>query len=96
MTTPSVDRLDRIEAILESLAMQQEATTVKLDRLTDRVDDLTYKFEDFIGTANTVLARSAVLDDIIVRLDRNFEENQKSTNAALERLKAILIKLMEK
>lgn len=31
MTTPSVDRLDRIEAILESLAMQQEATTVKLD-----------------------------------------------------------------
>ena len=96
MTTPSVDRLDRIEAILESLAMQQEATTVKLDRLTDRVDDLTYKFEDFIGTANTVLARSAVLDDIIVRLDRNFEENQKSTNAALERLEAILIKLMEK
>lgn len=75
MTTPSVDRLDWIEAILESLAMQQEATTVKLDRLTDRVDDLTYKFEDFIGTANTVLARSAVLDDIIVRLDRNFEEN---------------------
>jgi hypothetical protein len=96
MTTPSVDRLDRIEAILESLAMQQEATTVKLDRLTDRVDNLTYKFEDFIGTANTVLARSAVLDDIIVRLDRNFEENQKSTNAALERLEAILIKLMEK
>lgn len=64
--------------------------------MTDRVDDLTYKFEDFIGTANTVLARSAVLDDIIVRLDRNFEENQKSTNAALERLEAILIKLMEK
>lgn len=96
MTTPSVDRLDRIEAILESLAIQQEATAVKLDRLTGRVDDLTYKFDDFIGTANTVLARSAVLDDIILRLDRNFEENQKSTNAALERLEAILIKLMDK
>lgn len=96
MTTPPVDRLDRIETILERLAIQQEATAVKLDRLTNRVDDLTYKFDDFMGTANTVLARSAVLDDIIVRLDRNFEENQKSTNAALERLEVILIKIIDK
>ncbi|MGM3305535.1 hypothetical protein ACSQ6I_06000 [Anabaena sp. WFMT] len=96
MTTPPVDRLDRIEAILE-------VTVNSLNGLTTRVDDLTYKVDDFIGTANTVLARSAVLDDIIVRLDRNFEEsqrnfgeNQKSTNAALERLEAILLKLMDK
>jgi hypothetical protein len=103
MTTPPVDRLDRIEAILERTAVQQEVTTVNLNNLTDKVNELSYKFDDFMGTANTVLARSAVLDDIIVRLDRNFEEsqrnfreNQKSTNAALERLEAILIKLMDK
>jgi hypothetical protein len=90
------NRLDRIEAILE--------------RVVNHHAELTYKVDDFISTANTVLARSAILDDIIVRLDRNFdemqrkseehqqrfEENQRSTNAALERLEAILIKLMDK
>ncbi|AFZ28613.1 hypothetical protein Cylst_6395 (plasmid) [Cylindrospermum stagnale PCC 7417] len=97
------NRLDRIEAILERVVIQQETSG-------ERLAELTYKVDDFISTANTVLARSAILDDIIVRLDRNFdemqrkseehqqrfEENQRSTNAALERLEAILIKLMDK
>ena len=34
----SNDRLDRIEAILAATAIQQQANTVALDRLTDRVD----------------------------------------------------------
>ena len=103
MTTPPVDRLDRIEAILERVAVQQETTATRLDNLAGKVDEITYKVDDFIGTATSVLGRSAILDDIIVRLDRNFElhqqrfeENQRSTNAALERLEAILIKLMDK
>jgi hypothetical protein len=124
MTTSPVDRLDRIEAILERVAVQQETTATKLDNLTGRVNELSevvteigYKVDNFTTTATTVLGRSTMLDEIIlsndartsilenivVRLDRNyeesnrkFEESQRSTNAALERLEAILIQLMDK
>ena len=102
MNTPPVDRLDRIEAILERVAVQQETTAVNLT-------ELIYKVDDFMVTATSVLGRNAILNDVVVglndtvgRLDTNlatlqsnFEENQKSTNAALERLEAILIKLMD-
>ena len=107
-TEPS--RLDRIEAILEQttqrldrVAEQQAINTQTIGNLSNSLNDLSNQVNDFTGTANTVLGRSAVLDDIIVRLDRNFElhqqrfeENQRSTNAALERLEAILIQLMDK
>ena len=123
MTTSPVDRLDRIEAILERVAVQQETTATGLDNLTGKVDEIVYKVDDFISTATTVLGRSTMLDEIIlsnntrtsilenivVKLDRNqeennrnfelhqqrFEENQRSINAALERLEAILMKLVE-
>ena len=123
MTTSPVDRLDRIEAILERVAVQQETTATGLDNLTGKVDEIVYKVDDFISTATTVLGRSTMLDEIIlsnntrtsilenivVKLDRNqeennrnfelhqqrFEENQRSINAALERLEAILIKLVK-
>lgn len=103
----------------------------RLDRIEAALEELTYKVDDFINTANGVLARSGILDEIVVgmntrtttlenivvgmdarnaalenivvRLDRNleegqrkFEENQRSTNAALERLEAILLRLMDK
>lgn len=106
-TEPS--RLDRIEAILEQttqrldrVAEQQTINTQTIGSLSNSLNDLSNQVNDFTGTANTVLGRSAILDDIIVRLDRNFElhqqrfeENQCSTNAALERLEAILMKLVE-
>ncbi len=106
-TEPS--RLDRIEAILEQttrrldrVAEQQTINAQTIGSLSNSLNDLSNQVRDFIGTANTALGRSAVLDEIIVRLDRNFElhqqrfeENQRSTNAALERLEAILIKLMD-
>ncbi|MEA5551671.1 hypothetical protein VB713_11890 [Anabaena cylindrica UHCC 0172] len=124
MTTPPVDRLDRIEAILEQTAQrldrvaeQQAINTQTIGNLSNSLNDLSNQVNDFTGTANTVLGRSTMLDEIIlsndarasilenivVRLDRNneesnrkFEENQRSTNAALERLEAILIRLMNK
>jgi hypothetical protein len=122
--TTELSRLERIEAILERVAIQQETTATRLDDLTGKVDEIVYKVDNFISTATTVLGRSTMLDEIIlsnntrtsilenvvVRLDRNqeessrnfelhqqrFEENQRSTNAALERLEAILIQLMDK
>ncbi|MGM3308912.1 hypothetical protein ACSQ6I_23525 [Anabaena sp. WFMT] len=115
--TNQPSRLDQLETVLIQTATNLNQVTERLDRVAEQqqintvaINNLTYKVDDFIGTANTVLGRSAILDDIILRLDRNFdemqrkseehqqrfEENQRSTNAALERLEAILIKLMDK
>ncbi|WP_236721537.1 hypothetical protein [Trichormus sp. NMC-1] len=108
--TTEPNRLDQIENLLlqtaqrlDRVAEQQTINTQTIGNLSNSLNDLSNQVNDFTGTANTVLGRSAVLDDIIVRLDRNFElhqqrfeENQRSTNAALERLEAILIRLMDK
>lgn len=82
--TPS--RLDRIESILEAVATQQATNTQAIAELTENT--------------NRVLARSAVLDDVLIELrdsfeqhQRNFEEHQRTTNAALNQLGAILVQL---
>jgi ABC-type transporter Mla subunit MlaD len=96
-------RLDRIEVLLERVAEQQANSQQQLDSL--------------INTASSVLARSTVLDDVVLELrdttetlsrgfeqyqrnfeqhQRNVEENQRTTNAALERLEAILSQLMRR
>ena len=83
------NRLDRIEATLE--------------RLSDRQTNTQQQLDDFIQTANTVLARSAILDDVLLELrdsheqhQRNFEEHQRTTNAALQSLEAILLQLIRR
>ena len=83
------NRLDRIEATLERLGDRQANTQQQLD--------------DFIQTANTVLARNAILDDVLLELrnsheqhQRNFEEHQRTTNAALQSLEAILLQLIRR
>ena len=50
----SSDRLDRIEAILAATAIQQQANTAAIDRLTDRVDRIAVQQQ-----ANTLGSRAA-------------------------------------
>ena len=50
----SSDRLDRIETILAATAVQQQANTVAIDRLTDRVDRIAVQQQ-----ANTLGDRAA-------------------------------------
>ncbi|MBD2527440.1 hypothetical protein [Nostoc sp. FACHB-133] len=64
-------RLDRLEQIVLGLAERQSNTQQQLDLLTDNV--------------NRVLARSAILDDVLLELrdsheihQRNFEEHQRN------------------
>ncbi len=80
------NRLDRIEAILATVAEQQATNTQAIAELTDNV--------------TRVLGRSAILDDVLLELrdsheelKRDFLENQQTTNAALNQLGAILIQL---
>ncbi len=79
-------RLDRIEGILTRVAEQQATNTQAIAELTDNV--------------TRVLGRSAILDDVLLELrdsheelKQNFLENQRTTNAALNQLGAILVQL---
>lgn len=93
-------RLDRIEAILNRVAAQQEINTSAIAGLTTKLDNLSDNVNELANNVNTVLARSAVLDDVLLELrdnqerhQRNFEEHQRTTNAALQSLEAILLQL---
>ena len=106
--TNQPDRLDRVEALAASnteaiaqVTARLDQLTLKVDNLTENVNTLTYKVDDFIETSNRVIARSAVLDDVVLELressernQRNFEEHQRTTNAALNSLEAILLRLI--
>jgi hypothetical protein len=88
-TSPPEDRLDRIERILDDVATQQAANTSAIAQLAENT--------------NRVLARSAILDDVLLELresseqhQRNFEEHQRTTNAALNSLEAILLRLINR
>lgn len=79
------------------------STRELIAELARRQADTQTQLDSFLETANRVLARSAVLDDIVLELrdsteqhQRNFEEHQRTTNAALERLEAILLRLIPK
>lgn len=90
-------------------------TNRKIDRLTDALIQLTDNVNQLTNDTNRVLARSAILDDIIPELQesqerqeiltnelkqnserhqQNFEEHQRTTNAAIERLEAILARMI--
>ena len=49
----SSDRLDRIEAILAATAIQTQANTTAIDRLTDRIDRLTDRVESVVVTVQS-------------------------------------------
>ncbi|MFN6496363.1 MAG: hypothetical protein RMX65_004905 [Nostoc sp. DedQUE01] len=100
-------RLDRIEQIMLGLAERQANTQVQLDNLAIRqantqaqVDELRQEIRQLTNNVDRVLARSAILDDVLLELrdshethQRNFEEHQRTTNAALQSLEAILVQL---
>lgn len=85
-TPQQPNRLNQIEAILLTVSEQQATNTQAIAELTDNV--------------TRVLARSAILDDVLLELrgsheelKQSFLENQRTTNAALNQLGAILIRI---
>ncbi|MGF1988853.1 MAG: hypothetical protein RMY62_013425 [Nostoc sp. ZfuVER08] len=86
-------QLDRTQAQLDNLALRQANSQIQLDELKQEIRQLT-------SNVDRVLARSAILDDVLLELrdshethQRNFEEHQRTTNAALQSLEAILVQL---
>jgi uncharacterized coiled-coil protein SlyX len=83
----SEHRLDRIEAVVANNA--------------EAIADLAQEMRELTSNIDRVLARSAILDDVLLELrdsheqhQRNFEEHQRTTNAALQSLEAILLQLI--
>ncbi|MFN6560685.1 MAG: hypothetical protein RMY28_013000 [Nostoc sp. ChiSLP01] len=88
-------------AAIAGLSVKQEANTEAMAALTQKLDNLSEQVTELTQNANRVLARSAVLDDVLLELrdsheqhQHNFEEHQRTTNAALQSLEAILLQLL--
>lgn len=97
-----------IRQILTELAQRQATTQDQLDNLAVRQANTQNQLDILTDNVDRVLARSAVLDNVLLELrdsheehqrnferhQRNFEEHQRTTNAALQSLEAILLQLM--
>ncbi|MBP5977441.1 hypothetical protein HW132_33190 [Brasilonema sp. CT11] len=104
MTNPDQpNRLDRIESILASTAVQQATNTQAIANLSTKLDQLSDNVNQLTSNVDRVLARNAILDDVLLELRENaeehrriVEENQRTTNAALASLEAILLQLVRR
>jgi chromosome segregation ATPase len=68
----------------------------------EQIRDTQEQLRELTNDVTRVLARSAVLDDVLLELrdshqtmQANFNENQRTTNAALNSLEAINLRLIE-
>jgi chromosome segregation ATPase len=99
---------DRSQIILDELGIKQDHTQTQLDQLGIRVDQLSSRVDEFIfhtqrlfnkagGEIEETKARTERLEALMLKLDRNYEEQksqfqeyQLTTNAALERIDRVL------
>ena len=82
-----VERQDLTQRQLDGLAVAFQGMSETVDNLATKIDNFVDTTTDFIETTK---ARNAVLDGVVLRLD----ENQASTNAAVDRLERILEQLL--
>lgn len=99
---------DRTQIMLDELGIKQDHTQTQLDQLGIRVDQLSSRVDEFIfhtqrlfnkagGEIEETKARTERLEALMLKLDRNYEEQksqfqeyQLTTNAALERIDRVL------
>jgi chromosome segregation ATPase len=93
-------RLEQIEALLLQTNASLSRVAQQQDRNTEALAQLSQEVRELTSDATRVLGRSAILDDVLLELresqeqhQRNFEEHQRTTNAALNQLGAILAQL---
>lgn len=94
-------RLDRAEQIILGLAEREANAQLEMSELRQEMRQLTTRVDTLTDNVDRVLARSAILDDVLLELrdsheqhQRNFEEHQRTTNAALQSLESILLQLI--
>jgi uncharacterized protein YoxC len=104
MTTPTEDRLDRIERVVEVLVNQQrevlgrvdglshrvDSLTEQVDNLTDRVDNLTNRVDSLTDRVDNLSQSVSKLSADVDKLGFKFDTAQ-SVGEWLERLATSLI-----
>jgi uncharacterized coiled-coil DUF342 family protein len=101
-------RQDRTQAQLDQLTVKQDRTQTQLNQLGTKVDQLSSRVDEFVfhtqrlfnkagSETEETKARTEILEALMLKLDRNYEEQksqfsefQRSTNAALERIDRVL------
>lgn len=99
---------DRTQVMLDDLGTKQDRTQTQLDQLGVKVDQLSNRVDEFVfhtqrlfnkagSETEETKARTERLEALMLKLDRNYEEQksqfqefQRSTNAALERIDRVL------
>ena len=92
---------DRTQIMLDELGTKQDRTQTQLDQLSSRVDEFIFHtqrlFNKAGGEIEETKARTERLEALMLKLDRNYEEQksqfqeyQLTTNAALERIDRVL------
>ncbi len=103
---------DRTQSYLDELSVKQDRTQSHLDQQKERIDQLSDKVDAFITHTQRLFtktgseveetkARTERLEALMLKLDRNYEEQksqsqefQRTTVAALERIDRVLDYLM--
>ncbi|MBD2249014.1 hypothetical protein H6G26_37770 [Nostoc sp. FACHB-888] len=80
---------------------RQAETQTQVNELRQGLSELSQEMRELTSNVDRVLGRSAILDDVLLELrdsheqhQRNFEEHQRTTNAALQSLESILVQLI--
>jgi ABC-type transporter Mla subunit MlaD len=92
---------DRTQIMLDELGTKQDRTQTQLDQLSSRVDEFILHTQHLFNKAGSEIeetkARTERLEALMLKLDRNYEEQksqfqeyQLTTNAALERIDRVL------
>jgi chromosome segregation ATPase len=87
------EQIERTQIQVDQTQRQLLATQFEIERLTNNVDNVFSRNEVLNGI---LLQLRDNQDNLQARFDRhlqNFDENQRTTNAALEQLTAILLRL---
>ncbi|MDZ8259092.1 hypothetical protein [Nostoc sp. ChiQUE01b] len=74
--TPFPSRLDRAEQIILGLAERQANTQTQVDELRQEMRELTASVNNLTDNVDRVLARSAILDDVLLELRDSHEQHQ--------------------
>ncbi|WP_413171628.1 6-aminohexanoate hydrolase [Anabaena azotica] len=94
-------RIDDLGAKQDRTQTQLDQLGVKVDQLSNRVDEFVFHTQRLFNKAGSeteeTKARTERLEALMLKLDRNYEEQksqfqefQRSTNAALERIDRVL------
>jgi uncharacterized protein YukE len=101
------DSLERTQQQLELITNKVDITQIQVDQTQRQLLATQFEVERITSNIETVFNRNEILNEILIELReshenyqlrferhlQNFDENQRTTNAALEQLTAILMRL---